>query len=226
MSDAQAVLAYATALIAVSAVVGLLLQSRQRQRTQSDDFLWRLAQAWDSREMRSRRSVVATGFDRGSPSIADATALFNYLELVAYFVRSGTVDAVGAWTILGDFAIGYWVAGKEIVATQRDADDTVYADWNYLVDRFYEIEAKERRLNARDVRRTKFYYLVTRFITIESIERKLRAGTVRWSEEDKGRFLRNEIAMNAPIQPTAIGTPPRATQSTSPTAPPPRTGLA
>ncbi|HVD03581.1 MAG TPA: hypothetical protein VNF75_05545 [Candidatus Dormibacteraeota bacterium] len=200
MPSTQLIVAIGGVALVLVTAYGLWRQNGQWRRSQADDFLWRAVERWNSDEMKARRVLVATAFQNGSERTADTTALFNYLEFFAYFVHAGTIEEVGAWTVLGDFAVGYWTVGGAAVDLQRADQMTVYTEWAYLVDRINKIEAKERQLNVPDVKWNKFDHWLTRFITIESIQRKFDVETVAWTEDDMARFLRNEIAMNAPLK--------------------------
>jgi hypothetical protein len=191
----EVALAIGTVVVAVAAIAGLISESRGRRRALADDFLWRLAQHWDTADMLALRSTVARGFRVGGPPTTPTIALFNYLEFVGHFVHTGTVNPEGAWSALGDYARGYWTVGAKFVGQQRAGDTTIWAEWEQFEGLCRRMDDRSRGRSTVTGWRLRCLYLLTRVVTIASVERAFAFGSLEWSDADKANFLDNEVDM-------------------------------
>jgi hypothetical protein len=151
MPTEESILAGATVVLALSGVGGLIWQSLQRRKAQGDDFLWRLVQRWESDEMRARRIQVASDFLHHGKDTRNTVDILNFLELLGYFVRSGTIPESGAWLYFVDVVFGYRLAANGLIVRQRlgpQGDPTVFQDLLGLVDTLLKIEAKKRKIRG------------------------------------------------------------------------------
>jgi hypothetical protein len=169
-------------VIAVSAVAGLVWQSLQRQKAQEDEFLWRLVQRWEAMDMRERRSRVAAHLLVEPHNFRETIDVLNFLELLGYFVHSGTVSEAGAWTHLSTSAVGYWWAAEDEIAWQRSEDPTVFTELKRLVDRYDAVESKQRNRIAG----------LRPFLPIETYEQR-RAASEEWPPQKLGKWSPDRI---------------------------------
>jgi hypothetical protein len=178
MPDAQTIGIYVASAAVVVTGTGVIDQWRRGRRAEGNDFLMRLVDTWESKDVRSRRSRVAADLLEQPPIFTRYTLdIFNFFEILAYLVRSGSVRADGAWNLFSMFAVGYWFAGGPEIDRQREDDPTVFEEYEHLIDRFGGIEARERRKTP------------TR---------------LKWKPEDVAAFLRNEKELAGVIPPPTL----------------------
>lgn len=155
-------------------VIGLYLSNRQARKAQADDFLWRLVEKWESEEMRACRMRAASDFLHHRKVSRNTIEIYNFLELIGFFVRSGTVPDDGAWVYFSTFVWGYWGAGRVMIALQQIDDPTVFQELDILVKRLTKFEVRRRHISEEQT---------------------------KWNDEEVELFLKNEMELIPPPEP-------------------------
>jgi hypothetical protein len=146
------VAALAAAVAAIAAAGGVIDQARRGRRTEGLDFVWRLLQAWDSRDSKLSRIKVASDLlkepPEGSRLVID---LLNFFDVIGFFVRKGSISLEAAWAMFSSFVLPYRQALRgQIQAQQRD-DPTLFSELEFLAEGFLKIDQKKRHASRARV---------------------------------------------------------------------------
>jgi hypothetical protein len=69
--------------------------------------------------------------------------VLDFLELVALFVRNGTIDLELAWQSFSYSVDGYVRASKSVIAEERDTHASVWANLDWLAQQFATLERQK-----------------------------------------------------------------------------------
>ena len=136
--------AVAAAFAAAIAALGVAVQYFENRRARGLDFLWRSIEAWDGPEMRLQRSQVALDLLSDPPQTSRLTSeVLNFLDLVGLYVRMGAVPVEAAWSAYCVFVFNYRSACLTKIEKLRKDDPAVWAELEFLFNKFVEIEQKK-----------------------------------------------------------------------------------
>lgn len=160
--DYNAIIAYATAVIAFFAIIGLVItlklslsESKRTRFSLGIDLILRLDTHFNSGEFRRKRNDAATGLLSGRLSTeAQRVAIddvLNFFETVGFLTRRDVLDAEVAWNHFFYYMHRYMLSAKKYIETCRKEDPTLWEEFIEVYERLKEVEKRERRLSDKDL---------------------------------------------------------------------------
>jgi hypothetical protein len=106
-----------------------------------------LENRFDSAPLVSARKALAAQFLQQALHKDIDEDVMNFFESLGMFLRRGYLDPELTWAAFSFNAIRWWSACKDYITAERDRqkDETIFAEFQRLTDRLYEIEERERR---------------------------------------------------------------------------------
>ncbi len=109
-----------SALAVVVALTGIYFQMRERARSRSFDFAWRIHQEFRTgthiRQMRARAAEAFLNEEKISPAIPE---VFDYFETIATLEDSRVIKTEIVVRLFGHWIIQWWLLGKDYIFKQR-----------------------------------------------------------------------------------------------------------
>jgi hypothetical protein len=149
-------------LTAIGAIAGpfiaafaIAVEGRRIRRQLGFDNMWQLVKQWDDSSFRARRSAAAKdlldNFERGRKHLnREAIDVLDFLELLAYLVRSGSFRLEDAWVNFSSAAIRWWQVCQPGIESWREEEDaTIYQEFSDLVDQLMRREFELTGIDQR-----------------------------------------------------------------------------
>ena len=130
MNDVSSIAAWAGLASALVAIAAILVESRRARLATGVDLLMRLTNQFDSAEMRETRKRAAIGLRSHAPD--KANPIFDFFEMVGYFVKRGILDKEASWFMFGYWVCNYWSAASSHIRDAQAQDPTLWSDFEYL----------------------------------------------------------------------------------------------
>ena len=149
--DWNLITAMATALVAFSAVLALIVQSRLARRTTGIEMLWKLEARFFSNPimLENRRRAAQARLSGETPP--ELVQVLHVLEMVGSLLRRGILDKELVWCHFCYWVIHYWFAYMDQIAEERRNDRTIWLNLEYLSNKMIEMDAKKRCLPKKGV---------------------------------------------------------------------------
>jgi len=136
---------WAVAIATVLTLVYLRSQIKGAREVSGAEFLLRLNDRYNSKEMvKNRRDlakVLAEGMRKEPPS-----AVLDFFETVGLLMREELLKVELVWQYFGWPTLHYWQAVKKWVNEfrQQERDQTIYAEFEYLSGEMMKVEQRRR----------------------------------------------------------------------------------
>jgi hypothetical protein len=108
-----------------------------------------MEEKFDNPVMLAERSKLAKQLLSDAPHDEIQEGVMNFFETVGTMLRKEYLDPDMTWSAFSFFAIRWWSACKHYITTERARqgnDETVFEEFQTLVDRMYEFETKKRKI--------------------------------------------------------------------------------
>jgi hypothetical protein len=104
--------------------------------TRQDDLLNK-----DEHTLASRKKAAMEILEgKTSPHLTD---VLNHFEFIGLLVRRGAIDKEMAWSTFYSVAVGWWQVASDHIKENRKEDQTVWCDYEYLVNTLMAIETNK-----------------------------------------------------------------------------------
>jgi hypothetical protein len=138
----------------VAALVAIMALRTQRT-TWAASTLLAFQNDWTSERMRAARRSAAKSLARMRRTgtwerNAEFLHVLSFFEQVGFFCRRHGVPAKDAWVLFSSFAEIYWIAFGPVIAQSRHKDTTFHEEFDYLIQRFRQIEEARGLEEATD----------------------------------------------------------------------------
>jgi hypothetical protein len=113
-----------------------------------------LEDRFESSAMIAKRKRLAAQLLMNAPHEQIQEDIMNFFESVGVLLRRGYLDKEMAWVGFGYYGIRWWNACKDYILEERrrkGGDQTIFAEFQYLVDKLYEVETKQRGKTRSEV---------------------------------------------------------------------------
>jgi len=120
------------------------------QMRQQSDF----EDKFDGTALIAERKKLATQLLSGTTHADIQEAVINFFESVGIMLRKGYLEKEMVWAGFSYFAIRWWSACKDYITEERRLrknDNTIFEDFQYLVDELYAFEVKRRSMKRIDL---------------------------------------------------------------------------
>lgn len=80
--------------------------------------------------------------------------ILNFFESIGILLRRKYLDREMVWAGFAFYAIRWWSASKDYIFEERrrkNNDNTIFEDFNYLIDELYKIEMQKRSLTRAEL---------------------------------------------------------------------------
>jgi hypothetical protein len=108
-----------------------------------------ISEKFDSASMKKARSTLAKQILEKSGHDDIQEDVINFFEDMVTLLRRNYLDKELLWACFSFHAIRWWSVCKDYIYEERkrqDNDQTIFEDFQYLVDILYEMESKKRNL--------------------------------------------------------------------------------
>ena len=143
--------AFFTGVLAASTVVALIVAYQQLKEFHAESqiqHLLALEQQFDQEPMLTYRRGLAEKRLKNQDEPDELYAVLDFFETVGLLVKRGYLNESDVWNT---FAIDVFTLNsdeRQVIDQQRRKDPTIYAEFNFLVERLSQIEEENHGMGA------------------------------------------------------------------------------
>ncbi len=126
----------------VIALVALVLELRNQRFSMGVDLILRLAEQYDSKEMRKRRKSAAGSLRDEKPN-QQLDDVLNFFEMVAYLVKKQAISPNLVWHKFDYWIRGWWFSSLDYIRRTQKEDPSMWKDLAELRETVSKIDSKE-----------------------------------------------------------------------------------
>lgn len=149
-------------ILTILIVIGIFYEVHESKKTSRSDFLWRLYEKWDSKELIESRKFVNNlvkkfkndhekitqtflqYFKRLEDQYYITIRLLNYFENLGYLVKSkGALGLKDIDEVVGSSVKRYWQISEGLIMKGRENAPTAYKNFEWLYGKINQMRAEK-----------------------------------------------------------------------------------
>ncbi len=139
---ADAITATATIVLAVTAIVAVIWQTRSFRLSLAADLSMKLDDRFQDKEFAALRSRAARALKEHTAE-GEAEDVFDFFETIGMFIRLRALNAEIVHSLFFHWINLYWVAGRDHIRKRQSISKALWRDFESLYNKVLDIERQK-----------------------------------------------------------------------------------